>query len=48
MVYRFALDRLGFDGAHFSVHKANRRVCEFHERFGARKVAEDAVHAAPI
>lgn len=35
MVYSYAVDYLGFKNSHFTVHKANQRVCEFHERFGA-------------
>ena len=40
MVYAYALDHLGFAGAHFDVRKGNERVWQFHERFGARRVAE--------
>jgi len=40
MVYAYALDHLGFAGAHFDVRKGNERVWQFHERFGAQRVAE--------
>lgn len=40
MVYAYAVDHLGFMAAHFDVRKGNERVWEFHERFGARRVAE--------
>lgn len=43
IVYRYALDHLGFRDAHFEVNRANRSVWNFHERFGARRVAEDEV-----
>lgn len=41
MVYRFGL-ACGFDSAHFDVRKANEKVWQYHERFGARRVREDA------
>jgi RimJ/RimL family protein N-acetyltransferase len=40
MVYAFAMDHLGFLASHFDVRKANTRVWQFHERFGARRVDE--------
>jgi len=40
MVYRFGLECLGFKSAHFDVRKENRKVWQFHERFGAVKVGE--------
>jgi RimJ/RimL family protein N-acetyltransferase len=40
MVYRYALDELGFDRSHFFVNRGNERVCTFHERFGAVRVEE--------
>lgn len=40
MVYAYAIDHLGFVSAHFDVRKGNGRVWQFHERFGARRVAE--------
>ena len=42
MVYAYAVDFLGFEAAHFSVRKANTRVWNFHERFGAMRTGEDA------
>ena len=41
MVYSYAIDTLGFSSAHFQVNKENKRVCVFHERFGAERTAED-------
>lgn len=43
MVYAYAQDTLGFRHSHFQVHKHNERVCAFHERFGAERVAQDEV-----
>jgi len=43
MVYAYAVDVLGFASAHFQVHRANERVCAFHERFGAVVTAQDDV-----
>jgi RimJ/RimL family protein N-acetyltransferase len=43
MVYSYALDHLGFSGAHFDVRKGNEHVWRFHERFGAQRVAESVV-----
>lgn len=40
MVYAYALNHLGFPCAHFDVRKGNERVWQFHERFGAQRVAE--------
>lgn len=40
MVYAYAVDHLGFQAAHFDVRKGNERVWQFHERFGAQRVAE--------
>lgn len=40
MVYAYAVDHLGFSSAHFDVRKGNERVWQFHERFGAKRVAE--------
>lgn len=40
MVYAYAIDHLGFTGAHFDVRKGNERVWQFHERFGAMRVGE--------
>lgn len=43
MVYAYAIDHLGFRGAHFDVRKGNEKVWQFHERFGARRTAETAL-----
>ena len=40
MVYAYAVDHLGFTAAHFDVRKGNQRVWQFHERFGAQRIAE--------
>ena len=40
MVYSYAVDHLDFKGSHFDVRKGNERVWQFHERFGAKRVAE--------
>jgi len=40
IVYKFALDFLGFQCAHFEVDKRNASVWAFHERFGAKRVEE--------
>lgn len=40
IVYAYAIDHLGFAGAHFDVRKGNESVWRFHERFGAARVAE--------
>jgi RimJ/RimL family protein N-acetyltransferase len=40
MVYAYALDHLGFAGAHFDVRKGNERVWQFHERFGAQRIGK--------
>ena len=40
MVYRYALDVLGFDRSHFQVSRGNERVWAFHERFGAIRLGE--------
>jgi RimJ/RimL family protein N-acetyltransferase len=40
MVYSYAVDALGFQATHFDVRKGNERVWNFHERFGAKRIAE--------
>ena len=40
MVYAYAIDHLGFKACHFDVRKGNVNVIKFHERFGAKIVAE--------
>jgi len=42
IIYAFALDHLGFKQAHFDVRKGNESVWQFHERFGAVRLAETA------
>ncbi len=41
IIYSYALYSLGFTQAHFQVVKANERVWRFHERCGAKRIAED-------
>lgn len=41
ILYAYALDFLKFKKSHFSVHKLNKSVCRFHERFGAIKLSEN-------
>lgn len=41
MVYSYAIDVLNFRKAHFSVRKNNIKVCNFHERFGAKIIDQD-------
>lgn len=43
IVYKYALDCLGFTRAHFQVNKGNQRVCAFHERFGAVRQSENNI-----
>jgi hypothetical protein len=38
LVYRYAIEVLGFSAAHFDVRRANEGVWSFHERFGAVRV----------
>ena len=40
LVYRYAIDHLGFTSAHFEVDRDNKSVWAFHERFGAKRVRE--------
>lgn len=40
MVYSYAIDYLGFSSSHFDVRKENKKVWQFHERFGAIRIAE--------
>jgi RimJ/RimL family protein N-acetyltransferase len=50
MVYRYALEELGFTRAHFDVRKENTSVWSFHERFGAVRTNEtelDYFYALP-
>ena len=42
LVYRYALDTLGFARSHFQVNRGNLKVQRFHEQFfGAQRTAED-------
>ncbi|MBS0332953.1 MAG: GNAT family N-acetyltransferase, partial [Proteobacteria bacterium] len=41
LVYEVGFDALGFEQSHFDVRLANTGVIGFHERAGARRVAED-------
>ena len=43
MVYAFAL-ACGFTRAHFDVRRGNEKVWQYHERFGAVRVGEDALN----
>ena len=40
MVYLYGIEELEFQSSHFEVLKENRRVIEFHNRFGAVKIGE--------
>lgn len=40
MIYEYGIAHLGFKRAHFDVRKENESVWKFHERFGAKRVAE--------
>ena len=40
MVYAYAVDHLGFTAAPFDVRKGTERVWQFHQRFGAVRIAE--------
>ena len=40
MVYRYALDELGFNRSYFAVRKANRSVWRFMEKFGGLRTRE--------
>lgn len=44
LVYQYGFEKLGFDKCHFDVMKDNTKVVEFHKRFGAKIVREDAVN----
>lgn len=39
MVYAYGLE-CGFDRSHFDVRKANEKVWQYHERWGAQRVGE--------
>lgn len=40
LTYEYAFYELGFSFAHFDVRKDNKRVQEFHNRMGAKKIGE--------
>lgn len=44
MIYSYCTDHLKFSQSHFEVRKGNERVWKFHERFGARRIAEDEMN----
>lgn len=41
LVYKFGFEELGYNKSHFDVMKANEKVISFHEKMGAKKIAED-------
>lgn len=43
-VYEFAFCNLKFNKSHFDVRKENASVVAFHERFGAKKIADDTLN----
>lgn len=44
LIYDFAFYSLHYSKSHFDVRKGNKRVIEFHKRFGASIVDEDALN----
>ncbi|WP_429069055.1 GNAT family N-acetyltransferase [Aeromonas veronii] len=40
LVYQFAFDTLNFEQSHFDVRKENSKVIAFHEKMGAKQIAE--------
>jgi RimJ/RimL family protein N-acetyltransferase len=42
LVYEFGFKELGFNKSHFEVLKGNEKVINFHKKFGAISVSEDA------
>lgn len=42
--YEFAFCQLGFSRSHFDVRKTNKRVVDFHRRFGAVITSEDELN----
>jgi RimJ/RimL family protein N-acetyltransferase len=44
LLYDFAFFTLHYDKSHFDVRKANNKVVDFHQRFGARIVREDELN----
>lgn len=41
LIYEFAFYELGFKKSHFDVRKENKRVVDFHQRFGAKIIREN-------
>jgi RimJ/RimL family protein N-acetyltransferase len=41
LVYEFSFYELGYKKSHFDVRKSNKKVVNFHKRFGAKIVKED-------
>jgi RimJ/RimL family protein N-acetyltransferase len=41
LVYKFGFEKLGYKKSHFDVMKGNSKVISFHEKMGAKKIAED-------
>ncbi len=44
LIYKYALDVVGFKRSHFDVRIGNDRVIAFHERFGASEVKRDQLN----
>lgn len=44
MVYKFGFEIKGFEKSVFDVMKGNEKVISFHEKFGAKRTAEDDVN----
>ena len=41
LVYQIAFEKLGFERAHFDVRRENIKVIAFHQKMGAKIVAEN-------
>jgi len=41
LVYEFGFNRLKFKKSHFEVMKENKKVVNFHKKFGAVEIGED-------
>lgn len=41
LVYKFGFEKLSFKKSHFDVRKGNKKVIDFHKKFGAVQVDED-------
>ena len=44
LVYEIAFYKLGFKRSHFDVRKGNKKVVDFHSRFGGNIVSEDELN----